>query len=377
MAETTGDMHNEIKEIKKIGITTGGGDCPGLNAVIRAVVLRASALGIEVIGIEDGFGGLLHGEPLGARTLTTRDVATILDRGGTILGTTNRGNPFSYPAPGGGLVDRSGEVIDKVRALGIDLVITVGGDGTQEIAAGLDRLGLPVIGVPKTIDNDLAATLETFGFGTAVQVVVDALDRLRTTAESHDRIMLLEVMGRDAGWIALHSGIAGGADVILLPELPYEPKAVAEALTKIYAGGRHFALIVVAEGATIAGEGVVTKTVEGALAGRHAPILGGAAHLAANRLAALMPGLEYRVTVLGHIQRGGTPIAYDRILASRLGVEAVEAAIRGERGVLVASFPPEIRTVPLASAVGRVRTVDTQGQLLAHARALGITFGEA
>ncbi|MCB9568642.1 MAG: ATP-dependent 6-phosphofructokinase [Myxococcales bacterium] len=364
------------RTIKRIGITTGGGDCPGLNAVIRAVVLRAAAAEIEVIGIEDGFGGLLAGTEAGTRVLTLREVAPILDRGGTILGTTNRGNPFAFPGPDGAPVDRSAEVVARAHELGIDAVITVGGDGTQRIAHGLDQLGLPVIGVPKTIDNDLAATLETFGFGTAVQVVVDALDRLRTTAESHDRIMLLEVMGRDAGWIALHSGIAGGADVILLPELPYEPAKVAAALTERIAGGHHFALIVVAEGATIRGEGVTTKAVAGATGGRHAPILGGAAHHAAERIAELLPALEYRVTVLGHIQRGGTPTAYDRLLASRLGVEAVEAALRGEHDVLVASFPPAIRTVPLASAVEQVRKVDPAGQLVAHARGLGIAFGD-
>ena len=369
-------MSATTRPIRTLGVTTGGGDCPGLNAVIRAVVLRAHALGIEVLGIEDGFGGLLAGTAAGVRPLRPADVAAILDRGGTILGTTNRGNPFEYPAPGGGKVDRSAEVVARAQELGLDLVITVGGDGTQKIAAGLDALGLPTIGVPKTIDNDLDATLETFGFGTAVQVVVDALDRLRTTAESHDRIMLLEVMGRDAGWIALQSGIAGGADVILLPELPYRPAAVADALRRIYAAGRHFALIVVAEGATIRGEDVQTKAVAGAHVGRLAPILGGAAHHAAERIAELLPDLEYRVTVLGHIQRGGTPIAYDRVLASRLGVEAVEAAARGERGVLVASFPPQIRTVPLAQAVGRVRTVDPAGQLVAHARALGIDLGD-
>ena len=358
--------------LRRIGITTGGGDCPGLNAVIRAVVLRAAALGVEVVGVEDGFGGLLEGTGARVRPLRPADVFPLLDRGGTVLGTTNRGDPFAYPAPGGGVVDRSGEVIARARELGIDLMITVGGDGTQRIAAAFDARGLPVIGVPKTIDNDLAATLETFGFGTAVQVVVDALDRLRTTAESHDRIMLLEVMGRHAGWIALHAGLAGGADVILLPELPYDPAAVAAALRRIYASGRHFALIVVAEGAKVRGEDVRTKGVVGAQAGRHAPILGGAAHHAAERLAALLPDLEY----LGHIQRGGTPIAYDRLLASRLGVEAVNAAVRGERGVLVASYPPEIRTVPIADAVGHVRTVDPHGQLIAHTRALGVALGD-
>ena len=364
------------KNPRRIGIATGGGDCPGLNAVIRAVVLRATAVGIEVVGIEDGFGGLLSGTGMGVRVLTPAEVSPLLDRGGTILGTTNRGDPFAFPGPDGEPVDRSAELISRARELGLELVITVGGDGTQRIAYGLDQLGLPVIGVPKTIDNDLAATVETFGFGTAVQVVVDSLDRLRTTAESHDRTMLLEVMGRDAGWIALHAGIAGGADVILLPELPYVPERVAEALRRRVEKGYSFALIVVAEGASAVGESVATKQVAGAIGGRQAPLLGGAAHRAASQIATLLPDHEYRVTVLGHVQRGGTPTAYDRLLASRLGVAAVDAALRGEHGVLVASFPPEIRTVPLADAAQRVRRVDPKGQLVAHARGLGIDFGD-
>jgi len=364
------------KKPRRIGITTGGGDCPGLNAVIRAVVLRAAMEGIEVVGIEDGFGGLMSGTESGVRALTPREVLPLLDRGGTILGTTNRGDPFSFPGPGGIRVDRSAEVVARARELKLDLVITVGGDGTQRIAYDFDALGLPVIGVPKTIDNDLAATVETFGFGTAVQVVVDALDRLRTTAESHDRIMLLEVMGRDAGWIALHSGIAGGADVILLPELPYSPESIAAALRERIRRGHHFSLIVVAEGASAIGEEVATKEAAGTLGGRQAPLLGGAGYRAASQIAALLPDLEYRVTVLGHIQRGGTPTAYDRLLASRLGVAAVEAALRGDHGVLVASFPPDIRSVPLADAVNRIRCVDPEGQLVAHARGLGIDFGD-
>lgn len=373
---TTPERKQDRRAIRRLGITTGGGDCPGLNAVIRAVVLRAHALGIEVIGVEDGFGGLLSGVSAGVRPLAPADVAGILDRGGTILGTTNRGDPFHYPAPGGETVDRSGEIVARARELGLDLMITVGGDGSQKIALGLDRLGLPVIGVPKTIDNDLDATVETFGFGTAVQVVVDALDRLRTTAESHDRIMLLEVMGRDAGWIALHAGIAGGADVILLPELPYDPDAVARDLCKRIDRGHHFALIVVAEGAKVRGGEAQTAAIVGQSAGRTKPLLGGAAQRAAAEIAERLPAYEVRVTVLGHIQRGGTPTAHDRLLASRLGVEAVDAAVRGEHQVLVSSQPPRICTVPLTEAVKQVRLVDPEGQVVAHARGLGISFGD-
>ncbi|HEY8378373.1 MAG TPA: ATP-dependent 6-phosphofructokinase, partial [Nannocystis sp.] len=294
----------------------------------------------------------------------------------TILGTTNRCSPFAWCEGPGVTRDRGDEVIARARALGIDLLINVGGDGSQAISLELSRRGLPVIGVPKTIDNDLDATVETFGFGTAVQVVTDALDRLRTTAESHDRTMILEVMGRHAGWIALHSGIAGGADVALIPELPYRPEIVARDLRRSLGEGRHFALVVVAEGAAPVGGEVSTRTVS---AGRHgsASVLGGAGQRVAEELAALMPDLELRVTVLGHIQRGGTPTAYDRLLASRLGVEAVEAALRGEQNVLVSSQPPNITTVPLELAVQKMRAVDPNGQLVAHARGLGISFGDA
>lgn len=357
---------------RKLAISTGGGDCPGLNAVIRAVVLRAHGLGIEVLGVEDGLNGLLVGTRSSVRALTPAEVVPILSRGGTILGTTNRSSPFAFCEPDGSVRDRGDEVVERARELGVDLLINVGGDGSQAISLELMRRGLPVIGVPKTIDNDLDATVETFGFGTAVHVVTDALDRLRTTAESHDRIMILEVMGRHAGWIALHSGIAGGADVVLIPELPYEPDSIVHDLRRIFSAGRHFALIVVAEGVFPRGGELSHKTV----AGGRGTILGGAGQRAAEAIAARLPELELRVTVLGHIQRGGTPTAYDRLLATRLGVEAVDAAVRGERGVLVSSQPPNITTVPLERAVQRMRSVDPQGQLVGHARGLGISFGD-
>lgn len=356
---------------RKLAIGTGGGDCPGLNAVIRAVVLRAHGLGIEVLGVEDGLNGLLSGTGCTVRPLGPRDVDGILSRGGTILGTTNRNSPFAWRDPGGGTRDRGDEVLQRACELGIDLLINVGGDGSQAISLELERRGLPVIGVPKTIDNDLDATLETFGFGTAVQVVTDALDRLRTTAESHDRTMILEVMGRHAGWIALHAGIAGGADVILIPELPYDPALVARDLQRALGSGRHFSLIVVAEGVAPRGGELSQKTVSGG-----AKVLGGAGQRAAELLAQQLPELEVRVTALGHIQRGGTPTAYDRLLASRLGVEAVEAAVRGEHGVLISSRPPDITTVPLALAVQKIRCVDPGSQIVAHARGLGISFGD-
>ncbi len=359
-----------MRQIRRLAINTGGGDCSGLNAVIRAVVLHACARGIEVLGVEDGLDGLLPNKPAVVRKLTPEEVRPLLAQGGTILGTSNRGDPFAYHGADGSVQDLSGALLVRARELGIELLITVGGDGSQAIGLKLQELGLPVIGVPKTIDNDLDATVETFGFGTAVQVATDALDRLRTTAESHDRIMLLEVMGRDAGWIALHTGMAGGADVILLPELAYEPAVVVRDLRRILGGGRRFALIVVAEGAQARSE------TDGGPRARGAKIHGGAARRAADRIAALLPGVELRVTVLGHVQRGGTPTAYDRLLATRLGVEAVEAALRGESGVLVSSQPPDIRIVSLASAVARVRRVEPEAQIVGHARALGISFGD-
>lgn len=360
-----------MTKLRRVAINTGGGDCPGLNAVIRAVVLHAHRNGIEVVGIEDGLDGLLPGTHAGVRTLTPEEVWPTLSRGGTILGTTNRGNPFDYRGADGVRRDLSEKLLARARELEIELLISVGGDGSQAIALELHRRGLPVIGVPKTIDNDLAATTETFGFGTAVQVVTDALDRLRTTADSHDRTMVIEVMGRDAGWIALHAGLAGGADVILIPELPYDAKIVAADLHRVFAGGRRSALIVVAEGARPQGGEVAKRATIGG-----GEVHGGAGQRAAEAIAAEMRDVEFRVTVLGHVQRGGTPTAYDRVLATRLGVEAVEAALRGERGVLVASHPPDVRTVPLEDAVRCVRTVEPDAQIVAHARAIGVSFGD-
>jgi len=357
-------------KLRRIAINTGGGDCPGLNAVIRAVVLHAHQRGIEVIGIEDGLDGLLPNKPAMARRLNPAEVWPILPRGGTILGTTNRGDPFAYRDRDGQVHDLSSALLARARELGIDLLISVGGDGSQRIALRLHELGLPVIGVPKTIDNDLEATVETFGFGTAVQVASDALDRLRTTAESHDRIMLLEVMGRDTGWIALHAGMAGGADVVLIPEIPHDPERVASHLRRVLANSRRFALIVVAEGA------LPVAMHDGSPRDQGARIQGGAAHRAAAEIGARLPEAELRVTVLGHVQRGGTPTAYDRLLATRLGVEAVEAALRGESGVLVSSQPPDIRMVPLTLACSRVRRIDPASQLVRHARGVGISFGD-
>jgi 6-phosphofructokinase 1 len=363
------------RSLHRVGVLTGGGDCPGLNAVVRAIVLRCDQLGVEVIGIEDGFEGLMPETEGRARLLTPADVVHLLDQGGTILGTTSRGNPFEFPTPDGAVRDRSQEVIDAAARLRLDALIAIGGDGTQAIALELSRRGLGIVGVPKTIDNDLAATYETFGFATAVQVVSDALDRLRTTAASHERIMVLEVMGRHAGWIALCSGMAGGAHVILIPEIPWEPDKVACVLRERAMRRAGFGLVVVAEGAAPRGESPPQSHVVGSTAG-HAPILGGAGRRAAEILAGLLPDHEIRVTVLGHLQRGGTPIASDRILATRLGAAAADAAWAGERRALVSWQPPDIVVVPLTDAVKRPRLVDPQSQIVRHARESGICVGD-
>jgi 6-phosphofructokinase 1 len=363
------------RAVHRVGVLTGGGDCPGLNAVVRAVVLRCDQLGVEVVGIEDGFEGLMPETEGRARLLTPPDVIHLLDQGGTILGTTSRGNPFEYRMDGGAVRDRSQEVIDAAARLRLDAVITIGGDGTQAIALELAERGLPVVGVPKTIDNDLAATYETFGFATAVQVVCDALDRLRTTAASHERIMVLEVMGRHAGWIALHSGLAGGAHVILIPEIPWDPGKVAGVLRERAMRRAGFGLVVVAEGAAPRGETPQQAQVVGATAG-HAPILGGAGRRAAELLAEVLPDHEIRVTVLGHLQRGGTPVASDRILATRLGTAAADAAWAGERKALVSWQPPDVVVVPLTDAVRRPRLVDPGSQIVRHARETGICLGD-
>jgi 6-phosphofructokinase len=339
------------RKLRRLAINTGGGDCPGLNAVIRAVVMHAHASGVEVLGVEDGLDGLLPNKPAVVRPLTPEEVRPLLAQGGTMLGTTNRGDPFAYVEADGSVKDLSQALLARARELGIELLITVGGDGSQEIGLKLHALGLPVIGVPKTIDNDLDATVETFGFGTAVQVATDALDRLRTTGESHDRIMLLEVMGRDAGWIALHTGMAGGADVILVPELAYAPELVVRDLRKIFGAGRRSALIVVAEGAQSRSEG------DGRPKARGAKVVAGAAQRAADAIAAALPGVELRVTVLGHVQRGGRadgarPAAGDA--ARRGGRRGGAARGVGGAGGLVSAGDPD-RAAGERGAAGAAR----------------------
>ena len=352
--------------MKRIGILTGGGDCPGLNAVIRAAVrtlIRDHQC--EVVGIQLGFEGLLTNATV---PLTLESIRGILPKGGTLLRTTNRGNPFEYPVRGGGCEDRSPEVVANVRELGIDAIIAIGGDGTLKIAQRLCDLGIPMVAVPKTIDNDLAATDYTFGFQTAVAVATDAVDRLHSTAESHDRVMILEVMGRNAGWIALYSGIAGGADIILLPEIPYRPRAIVDLIEERQEEGRKFDIIVVAEGAMRHGgeETYLDKATRR---------LGGVAYQVAADIQNHIE-LEIRVTVLGHIQRGGSPIAYDRILASRFGAEAAKLVGREAYGQMVALRGDRVIAVPIAEAVSRPKYVDPNGEVVTQARSLGISFGD-
>ncbi len=361
-------------ETKRIGVLTGGGDAPGLNAVIRAVVKCAiRQYNLSVVGFLNGFGGLIKNQ---ARELTEKDVAGILPRGGTILGTTNRDNPFHYPVLKGGekvFADVSDRVFENISIHEVDALIVIGGDGSLAIARELHERGLKVVGVPKTIDNDLSATDQTFGYDTALNTAMEALDKLHSTAESHHRVMVLEVMGRYAGWIALAAGIAGGADVILIPEIPYRLPAIVKKINERTNQRKSFSIIVVAEGAkTSEGELVVSKKVDDSFD----PIrLGGIGNVIAQQIEQAT-GKESRVTVLGHLQRGGSPTAYDRILASRYGVAAVNAVAEGKFGQMVCLRGTEISTVPLAEAVGEMRSVPVDSQMITTARQLGICLGD-
>jgi ATP-dependent phosphofructokinase / diphosphate-dependent phosphofructokinase len=357
---------------KTIGILTGGGDAPGLNAVIRAVVTTATGqYGMKVIGIEDGFEGLI-GETQ-TRPLTVPDVRGLLPRGGTILGTRNRGKFVERSAEG--VTSKPDavykEAVENIQRLGIDALVVLGGEGTLAIAAEFDRLGVPVIGVPKTIDNDLACTELTFGFITALDIATDALDRLHTTAESHDRVMILEVMGRHTGWIALHSGLAGGADVILIPEIPFTMKSVADRIRTRDEAGSNFSIVVAAEGAIETGHELIYQDKGDRM---HAPRLGGIGSYCQKELEALS-GKEARCVVLGHLQRGGRPNAFDRMLATNYGSCAVRALVEGKRGMMVALQAGDVITVPICQAIANIKTVPADGQLVRTARDTGISFG--
>jgi 6-phosphofructokinase 1 len=357
--------------VRRIGVLTGGGDAPGLNAVIRAVVKTAHAAGIETVGLEDSFDGLIHPEK--TRVLTVADVTGILRLGGTILGTTNRGNPFSYPVPtASGSVDYSQRCVENFHALGLDALVVIGGDGTLAIAYELQQRGVPVVGVPKTIDNDIAGTSMTFGFDTAVAFAADAIDRLHSSAHAHHRIMVVEVMGRYTGWIALHAGIAGGADVALIPEIPYDLRKIAAHVLERERLGARFSVVVAAEGAHPVG-GQPPVRIAGSP--HQAERLGGIGPQVATELEALT-GKEARSVTLGHLQRGGTPTSYDRMLATRFGSFAVHALRRGETNVMVALKSPDVVTVPLADVVHKVRTVPLDGDVIQTARSVGIALGD-
>jgi ATP-dependent phosphofructokinase / diphosphate-dependent phosphofructokinase len=355
--------------MKTIGILTGGGDCPGLNAVIRAVVRTARhEYDLDVVGIQLGFEGLLTRAVV---PLTTESIRGILPKGGTLLRTTNRGNPFAFPALQEGhpvVVDRSAEVIRNIHELGIDAIVAIGGDGTLRIAQRLCDMGIPMVAVPKTIDNDLAATDYTFGFHTAVSVATEAVDRLHTTAESHDRVMILEVMGRNAGWIALYSGIAGGADIILIPEIPYDPKKIADSIRSRQREGSKFDIVVVAEGAHRLGG-------EEAYLDRNTRRLGGIAYQVAADISQHID-LEIRVTVLGHVQRGGSPISFDRILATRFGRAAADLIANDDFGKMVALRGDKIVSVAIRDAIANMKCVDPEGELVRTARSVGVSFGD-
>lgn len=362
---------------KRIGVLTGGGDCPGLNAVIRAVVKSACSLGWEVLGFEDGFTGVVE-ERLQPRRLDLAAVRGILDRGGTILGTSNKANPFRYPfREGNGWVERdvSDATVERLRRLGIEALVCIGGDGTLKIAHQLAQKGVPVVGCPKTIDNDLSDTDVTFGFDTARATATDAVGKLHTTAESHDRVMILEVMGRDTGHLALHSAIAGGADAVLIPEIPYRIEPVVEMIRRRSDRGQTFSIVVVAEGARPLGGEQAILDPASAIPGRGVVRLGGAGKVAADLLARHVKDHEIRVTVLGHLARGGMPTAYDRLLGSRFGCAAVELIRKGQFDHMVALQGNDVVARPLSSA-SKTRYVDVDGELVRTARQLGIVFGD-
>jgi ATP-dependent phosphofructokinase / diphosphate-dependent phosphofructokinase len=357
------------RENRKIGVLTGGGDAPGLNAVIRAVVKAGCNAGMEVIGLEDSFDGLL--DPTRSRPLTPHDVTGILRLGGTILGTTNRGDPFAYPTKDG-KADYSDRVVETFAQMGLDALVVIGGDGTLAIAHQFYLKGIPVVGVPKTIDNDIVGTTSCFGFDTAVSFASDAIDRLHTTAAAHKRIMVVEVMGRYAGWIALHAGIAGGADVILIPEIAYDLEKVAARIRERDEWGARFSIVVVAEGAKPVGG---THTLRSAARPGVMERLGGVGAQVADALQE-MTGKESRHVVLGHLQRGGSPTPFDKVLATRFGAKAVELVRRGVFGRMVANNPPDIVHIPLSDVVGRCKTVPLDYDLLATARSLGVSLGD-
>jgi phosphofructokinase-like protein len=359
----------------KIAINTGGGDAPGLNAVIYAVTLAAWQRNWEVYGIRIGYQGLLDTEDI--IRLTPDRVQGIVSQGGTILGTTNKGSPFKLPVrnEAGDMVvrDVSGRIVENFKRLGLDVLVAVGGDGSLKIAHQLSQMGIPVVGVPKTIDNDLESTVITFGFDTAVSTATDALDKLHSTAESHERVMVVEVMGRYAGWIALNSGISGSADVILIPEIPFDIERVCEHLMENELKGKRYGIVVVAEGAKPKGGQMVYK--EGAGEGREDVVLGGIGEWVAKQIVERTKK-DTRSLVLGHLQRGGSPTTFDRLLALRFGAAAIRFIAEGKRNVMVALRTPDMVAVPLEKAIERMKSVPLDCDTVLTARDLGICLGD-
>lgn len=365
---------NKASTIKRIGVLTGGGDCPGLNAVIRAVVKSGLIEhGVEAYGILDGYEGLVENRMV---ELDYEDVSGILTAGGTILGTSNRAHPFEYVKPGADAdspEDVSDRCVENFRSAGLDVLFCIGGDGSLSIAHQLAQKGLPIVGVPKTIDNDIYGTDVTFGFDTAVQIVAEALDRIHTTAMSHHRAMVVETMGRYAGWLALVGGIAGGGDVILIPEIPYTIESVCRVVEERSRLGKRFSIIVVSEGVKLPGGDYVVRQL---VADSHETLrLGGIGVWLAAEVDARTP-VASRAVVLGHTQRGGTPTAYDRVLATRLGREAMVQAVEGNLDVMVGLQGTEVVPVPLAEVAGRQRLVDPECQIVQAARSVGTSFGD-
>lgn len=364
---------------KRVLVLTGGGDCPGLNAVIRGIVYRAEQeRDWEVVGSIQSFNGMLW-DPMEYKILDRNAVRGLHVRGGTIIETVNKGGPFEWPIQknDGSWVteDRSDELIENLDRLGIDAVISIGGDGSQKISQRLFEKGVKIIGVPKTIDNDLSATDMTFGFQTAVEIATDAVDKLVTTAASHNRVMVLEVMGRDAGWIALHASVAGGADICLIPEVPFDIKSVAKGIESRFKNGRGFAIIVVSEGAKAKDGTVVARKSDEV--GYQNRMLGGIGLKLIEDLKTIGVRHDMRATVLGHLQRGGSPCAYDRILSTEFGVKAFECVLQGRFGEIVVYNHPNVTSVPIVEAISRYNVIDPDtSSLLQTARGIGISFGD-
>ncbi len=359
----------------RIAINTGGGDAPGLNAVIEAVVKAAYNRGWEVYGIKNSYTGLLNTDEV--IRLTPEIVSHISNTGGTILGTTNRGNPFQMPitnmAGDVEIRDVSDKVIENFKRLRFDCLVAVGGDGSLGIAYKLFKKGLPVVGVPKTIDNDICETVITFGFDTAVSIATEAIDRLHSTAKSHERVMVVEVMGRHSGWIALNSGLSGSADVILIPEIPFHIDKVCDHIMDYDVRGQHYSIVVVAEGASPAGGRIIDKG-KGEI-GRQDVVLGGIGEYLAKEIAT-RTGKETRSLVLGHLQRGGPPTTFDRLVALRFGAAAVRSIGEQKFGTMVALDPPHIKAVPLEKIIGRIKNVPIDSDKIKTAREIGISFGD-